>query len=309
MESNNLSYAPIRSRFLAFIIDFSIVYFVRILYIQLSFLLYFQNDLNLFLIEYEKLYGKISSISDIELQFFLNSNLFGEILFFVSSLFFVGTVYNIIFLLTKWSSTIGQKLLGIHITSSNGNKLNLLQIISRSILIVMPYYIFFILFLLYTLNTLTNNNTVMQDLLLIYGVAYICWYDMIFFTKDKILFHDLLTKTRVVINTPDTYYDSKLMKVINFIIPDFRDIYSNFKKLISEHISDIKNIFKNDDENIDDKNKSIKENKKESKKKEIKKSSAKKISKQTTKKIEKMVDKKNIKKSKETTKKSKKNDS
>lgn len=89
-----------------------------------------------------------------------------------------------------------------------------------------------------------------KNIVVIYTLLFMTWYDMIFVTKEKIMFHDFITKTRVIMKNPDTYYESKCMKIINFIIPDFKEMFINMKDIAKSHINDIKNIFKTDADSV-----------------------------------------------------------
>ena len=310
MKNIELSYAPIRSRFLAFLIDTFIIYIIRFVYLSLSNALYFNDLLKNFITTYYEKYGEIKSINEFNTQYIFESNFFKILIIYIVSIFFISTIYNIICLSTKWSSTIGQKILGIHIVSSNGSKINVLQNIGRSFLIILPSISLFIFSLIVIFNEALLKTIIDTNLFLLYSLLLLSWYDMIFFTKDKILFHDFATKTRVVVNNPDTYYDSRYMAVVDFIFPSIKDLLIDMKNVLIKHYYEIKNIFKtnNKDNNIDKKQddnvdnnfnseklnteKVSNKNKKDVKEKEEK------VSKKTTKKTTKKANKKTTKKSK-----------
>lgn len=298
MKNIELSYAPIRSRFLAFLIDFTIVYILRIFYINLSNFLYFKNIINDFIKKYHDSYGTITSFAEINFQYILKSEFFNILLIYTLSIFFISSVYNIICLSTKWSSTIGQKILGIHIVSSNGSKINILQNISRSFLIILPSISLFIFSLIVIFNEELLKTIIDTNLFLLYSILLLSWYDMIFFTKDKMLFHDFATKTRVVVNNPDTYYDSKYMAVIDFIFPNIKDILIDMKNVLIKHYYEIKNIFKADNKDNNPKKEEVKTEKVSNKNKKDVKEKEEKVSKKTTKKTTKKANKKTTKKSK-----------
>lgn len=237
-------FAPARNRFFAFLIDFFIVYIFRVIYFNLSIKLFLKEQILDFAKKYESLYGKfdVNNITQAETIFFLQSNLFKILIVFFVFLFLIASVYNIICICTKWSSTIGQKIFHIHIVSSDGKKLNVYQIIARSILIVVPWAFMFILSILMSVNVLNLNNVFDKNLLLISGFAFISWYDMIFFTKDKILFHDLISKTRVVVDNPEKYMDTKQYNFLKFLFPDFKGMYTDLKDVISEQIAKAKEL-------------------------------------------------------------------
>ena len=101
-------FAPARNRFFAFLIDFFIVYIFRVIYFNLSIKLFLKEQILNFAKKYESLYGKfdINNITQAEMTFFLQSNLFKILIVFFVFLFLIASVYNIICICTKWSSTI-----------------------------------------------------------------------------------------------------------------------------------------------------------------------------------------------------------
>lgn len=287
MKNIELSYAPIRSRFLAFLIDTFIIYIIRFVYLSLSNALYFNDLLKNFITTYYEKYGEIKSINEFNTQYIFESNFFKILIIYIVSIFFISTIYNIICLSTKWSSTIGQKILGIHIVSSNGSKINILQNIGRSFLIILPSISLFIFSLIVIFNEELLKTIIDTNLFLLYSLLLLSWYDMIFFTKDKILFHDFATKTRVVVNNPDTYYDSKYMAVIDFIFPNIKDILIDMKNVLIKHYHEIKNIFKADNKDNNPKKEEVKTEKVSNKNKKDVKEKEEKVSKKTTKKSKK----------------------
>ncbi len=250
MENNKLAYAPVRSRILALLIDSFIVYILRILCMQIFSVLFLENNQESLFLEYNSLIKKITEGDSVTLQILLQSSFFRVFGSLVVLLFLVAVIYNIICFSTKMSASVGQKVLGLKVVSANGQKMNIWQILSRSLLIVLPWFLLFLILFSIMFGLISLNNEFDKNLVVIYVILFMTWYDMIFFTKEKIIFYDLATKTRVIIKNPDTYYESKSMKVINFIIPDFKEMFLNMKNVVKSHINDIKNIFKNDVDSV-----------------------------------------------------------
>ena len=246
MENSKLAYAPIRSRLLALLIDSCIVYILRIIFMKIFTYIFVTKDYANLLLEYNIIVTKISLGEKIGLQNLLQSNFFNLFITLSILLFLVSTLYNAVCFSTKMSASVGQRLLGLKVVSANGQNMNILQIFSRSLLIMLPWLSLFFILLSMMLSFINFTNEFDKNLLAIYIFLLMTWYDMIFFTKEKIMFHDLITKTRVIIREPDKYYESKSMKIINFIIPDFGEMFTNMKDIIKKHINEIKNIFKND---------------------------------------------------------------
>lgn len=244
MENNNqIIAAPIKNRFFAFLIDAFCVYLIRFFYIMLSLNFWLGNKIIDFTKKYELLYGKfnVDKLTLVELAFILDSPLFKNIIFFIAGAFLLSMLYNGIFFSTKWSATIGQKLLGIYVVSKDGGKISSLQIIFRSILTMVPWIFIFFVMCFKLLFDFGMPTFMTKEIFVIAIILFLTWYDLIFFTKNKLVFHDLLTSTRVVVRHPEEYEDNS-NSLWRTLFPDVREMYKNLKTFATEQYSKAKEM-------------------------------------------------------------------
>jgi hypothetical protein len=69
------------------------------------------------------------------------------------------------------------------------------------------------------------------------------WYDVAFFTKNKIVFHDLVTKTVVVIKDKDNYVENS-GGLWSVLFPNFKDMYRGLKEHTAKQIEYAKELKK-----------------------------------------------------------------
>ena len=188
------------------------------------------------------LYGSfdLTKITNIEVVFFLRSDLFKNLVLFVIGMFMVSMLYDVIFLLTKWSATFGQKICGIYVISKDGQKIKWYQCLVRGVMMNTPWmFIFFIIFgknlSIYEINVVDKQTFIISMLL------FLSWYDLAFLTKSKIVFHDYITKTLVVVKNKEKYIHND-SNILNILFPDFRDLYRNLKANITTQIKNAKEM-------------------------------------------------------------------
>lgn len=244
MNNEKMIAAPVRNRFFAFLIDVFLVYLIRFFYINLSLRLWLKDPIINFLQKYKLLYGELNfnKITPIEITYFLNSNLFRTLILFFCGIFIIPVIYNAILFSTKWSATIGQKLLGIYVVSKNGEKMNFLQILFRSIFINVPWAFIFIVMFAKMLSDYGIYGIMNQQYFIISLILFLSWYDLIFLTKNKLIFHDIITGTRVIVKDAEKYEQENLDNIWKYIFPDFKDMWKNLKELVKSQMAKAKEI-------------------------------------------------------------------
>lgn len=245
--------SPLLRRLYAFAVDFFMVYLIRFLYMSLAFKFWINKLAINFADKYKLKFGEIdlNKLSDIELQYFLSSSLFKNLILFFLIWFLFSSIYHFFLLRTKWSASIGQKIFGIKVISLYGNKLTLKQLILRPILSSVPWIILFIVFSIQMLSGLVQEVIISKFIFIAILIVVMSWYDTILFTKDRQSFHDLITKTMVIIAHPASY--EKLSNPLWNVVFPSNDIYvSKIKQFISNRLNDTKkalseykNMFKN----------------------------------------------------------------
>ena len=73
-------------------------------------------------------------------------------------------------------------------------------------------------------------------------MIFLGWYDIAFTTKNKLVFHDYITKTRTVIKNNKKYENEKSLLDILFI-DSFKKFKNNIKNQI-EKVKDLKEKYK-----------------------------------------------------------------
>ncbi len=230
--------APVSNRFFAFLIDVFFVYLLRFLYINLSIQFWLREPIQSFMAKYKMLYGafNIKRVTPIEIYYFLNSSLFKQLVVFVIGIFLIAVIYNLILLSTKWSATIGQKLLGVYVVSKNGEKMKFYQVLARSFAVVLPWFFMFIVLFYKSLADLGATEMLDKTSFVISIIIFLSWYDLVFLTKNKLVFHDLLTGTRVIVKNTEKY-ENESYSIWKVLFPNFKDMYNGIKDFAKEQIS------------------------------------------------------------------------
>lgn len=248
MDKDQIAPARIKKRIFAFIIDIFIVYFLRFFYIHLALQFWLMRYVMDFLHKYEQLFGKVdfNRITNVEIDFFSKSDLFIQIKWFVVGLFIIPIFYNMVLFFTKWSATIGQKLVNIRVVSKNGSEMKFYQIIARSIALMIPWLFSFFVVLNQYLVIHKIGNPLNNTSLIIFMMIFLSWYDLAVLTKNKLVFHDYITRTRVVEDNVANFDGKssifKRLFVINFV-EEFRKFKNNIKRQF-EKAKEIKEKYK-----------------------------------------------------------------
>ena len=244
MENNNFIPAPLKKRFFAFYIDVFVVYLIRFFYINFSIQFWLKRYFLEFLKNYELLFGKLNfaKLTNIEISYFAKSQLFSQIIYFIIGIFLIPIIYNMIFFFTKWSATIGQKIMNICVISKNGNKMNFIQIILRSFVLMIPWILSFFVVIFQILSSRNLIPSMTNGTVILFLLIFLGWYDIAFITKNKLVFHDYITKTRTVIKNNKKYENEKSLLDILFI-DSFKKFKNNIKNQI-EKVKDLKEKYK-----------------------------------------------------------------
>ncbi len=291
-ENKEVIFATPMKRFYAFMVDFFVVYILKSIYISIFLNIFAKQELMYTHLNVDK--------AKVDIETFINYDLSTIMITIFITSFFVSSIYNIILISSKWSATIGQKIVGIHIISSDNKKPNMYQIISRSLLIISPWAIIFVALSLIYFTALGSNIVISKTIAVFSTLTFMTWYDLIFFTKEKTMLHDVISKTRVVFSNPEKVknknYNNKQSKLAKFFFPDVKGTYNEVKDVISKQ----KEVIKKEKEKIKNKKKVVEKEtiektipekegikkvvKKTTKKPATKKTTAKKPTKKTTKK-------------------------
>jgi uncharacterized RDD family membrane protein YckC len=235
-DVNKLYPVSLTKRVIAFLIDSFIVNFTRSILIQILILFWLQKYIANFAKGFEFVFGanvKSSDISSVHISYLTQSQLFPRFLISFGIIISIGFIYNLILLSTKWSATIGQKIVGIFAVSKNEKSMKWYQIIARSFWVIFPLNA--ILFLvIYQIVRHINNATLLSPkvFMLIIGIGLLVWYDMFFFTKDKLFMHDFLSATKIVQKNENVKdFLEKIFDFMDKFTPDFNKLINKIKKI------------------------------------------------------------------------------
>ncbi|MDR2527080.1 MAG: RDD family protein [Rickettsiales bacterium] len=195
----------IRVRLASFFIDCCIVNFIRSVYVNFFTKIFgFPAKFALFYAELRDKTGleNMQNISSEHIEMFLSSKLFPEFVGFLASLFLLSILYNFICFYFKRAS-LGQMAVKCHIVSDDGNKASVVQLLFRSFLIMIPWIIMFLVvsdvfMMRFSMGFLDEY---IRAIILLISIT---WYDMIFFGKKRLLGHDVISKTKLVFNNPES---------------------------------------------------------------------------------------------------------
>lgn len=243
MDNNQITPAAIKKRIFAFFIDIFFVYIIRFFYIHLAIQFWLIKYVMDFLHEYEQLFGKIdfNKITNVEMDFLLRSDLFIQIKLFIIGLFIIPIFYNMVLFFTKWSATIGQKLVNIHVVSKSGSKMKFYQVIARSVALMIPWFFSFFVVLNQYLVIHKIGNPLNDSSVVIFMIIFLSWYDLAILTKNKLAFHDYITRTRVIENNTINYSDKPSILKKLFVL-NFADEFQKFKNNIKRQFEKAKEI-------------------------------------------------------------------
>ncbi|MDD2840036.1 MAG: hypothetical protein PHY80_02810, partial [Rickettsiales bacterium] len=113
------------------------------------------------------------------------------------------------------------KLMHIYVVSKNGAKMRFCQVIARSIALVFPWFLSFFVVLNQYLVIHKMANSLNDSSFIIFMLIFLSWYDLAMLTKNKLVFHDYMTLTRVIVGTTKNYNEKpsifKRLFFINFV--------------------------------------------------------------------------------------------
>jgi len=246
MKDNQLSPVNFSRRMTAFVIDSSIVCVIRVFLLQIFITSWLQKYIINFVNSFKFVFGdniKPSEFNDTHLRFFMQNELFPRFIMCIIILILVGFIYNLIMLSTKWSATVGQKIVGIFTVSKNENPIKWYQVIARSFLTIFPMNMLFLLSIYQLLGAIGSVKPLSQQIfVLTVGLGALAWYDMFFFTKDKILMHGFLSGTKIVRKGEFSkgFFDIAF-DLIDKIIPSLWKMVGKFKDIIKKSSKNIAN--------------------------------------------------------------------
>ncbi len=197
-EKNNeyANYASPTERSISGIIDCFIVLFLRACFLQLLSNFFVENFLNDFINEFENKFGTRTPKGTTEhVEFIMNHSIFFYSIIIIFITILIGGIYHAYLNSSAWSATIGKRIVGIIVVSSNGEKISFSTGIYHYFLTLTPIFFIFSIFAYATINKreiyeiFTTNH-----ILSILGLLFLVASHSSSFNKKKINFFDYLMK-------------------------------------------------------------------------------------------------------------------
>lgn len=189
--SEELKFANIYRRGLAFLVDEVIVLAIRIVIIGGVYIAFFQNEMKRLAAD---LYGIIINISEtatiidlwnqvIELQ------TIKLMIIFIFCFCIIHPIYQFIMYKYYGGQTFGKKLIGIVVLSDKWQKMSIADILARIIFSYLPWVLPFVIYYLYIIS---------NGLFIPIALVWLFWYDpWILFNRRGKTVHDILSGTFV----------------------------------------------------------------------------------------------------------------
>lgn len=246
MKKVNFSPVTCTKRVIAFAIDIFIIQFTRGLLFQVMSFYWLQKHAINLLSEFKFVFRHeldLRQLTYSQVEFIQQHAFFSRFLIVIGVVMLVGFVYNLITLSTKWSATVGQKIVGFYIISSKKEKkLTRSKALLRSVLVSIPLGVSAVLIMLAIAGNWGLGPQISPPMLILsVGFILLCWYDMFFFTKDKLLMHDLLSSTRAVVEVKEEDFVEKTLNFIDSLVSkSFKMVKKAWKKRKKEEEKEVK---------------------------------------------------------------------
>jgi len=243
-KQQDFNSAPFLRRIIAFVLDIFAVYVLRVFLAQALILLWLKKYVILFYHDFEFVFNKsfhLTELNSIHISFIKQHELFSKGLIFIFCIMTIGFIYNFLFLRSRLSATLGQRIMRLFvITKKKKQKLTFLPALSRSFFACLPWLIIFTTLAYQTIANIGFMAPLLRQVFLglVFGVMII-WYDSFFITKDLLLMHDIITKTRLVTGVANTGKKNSLLKSL---FPNFKEMFLNIKSFTKQNLEQVKKI-------------------------------------------------------------------
>jgi uncharacterized RDD family membrane protein YckC len=199
-QKSEFKYAGSFRRSAAAAIDMFIANFIRMVFFAILGELWMKQQLINFWAEFKAKFDSDIIGNDPErIQFLINNSLFKNALIFLLVVFMSGAFYYIILNQSKWSATIGKKLMKIVIVNNDGTKLTFFQSLSHYFLSIVPWFFILYIFSYQMMHGVNIYEAITKNMFnLIFGLITLAWLQVHLITKKKTTAPDLICKTIVV---------------------------------------------------------------------------------------------------------------
>jgi len=196
-NNENQRYASTSRRLTAVSIDIWIVFFLRLIAMQILGVLWMNAQLINFLIEFKATFGteEVKNTPQ-HINFIIHHQLFWQVILFYLIVIFVGAFYHAYLNSSKWQATIGKRLMKIVISTKTGLPISFSRGLLHYFLSLLPF-IFFTYILAIQLKTGAKFFEIIlgSPVNLILGIIFVLWIQIQAFTSNKTTVYDLICNT------------------------------------------------------------------------------------------------------------------
>ncbi len=196
IKTEELNYASLLERSISATIDTVIVMLIRVMIIQIFWMLFGMNLVNRFILEFKEKFGAESIRSKDHLLFLINHNFFVFIIAMGLVFFVVGLIYYTFFNSSKRQATIGKRIVGIKIVRIDNKKITFPFALFYYILSLLPF-LFPLYFLIYeSFNRINKINISFFDNFfnVILAILAVIWIQISILNKKKLTISDMICK-------------------------------------------------------------------------------------------------------------------
>ncbi len=218
-DENKGIYAGSFRRSVAAMLDVTIVLFIRVVTAQALGILFVNQELQRFLLEFKDKFGTdfVKNNPD-HIDFVLHHRFFLVALIFYTAVIFIGALYHALLNSSSWQATIGKRVASIAIEKENGSRISFGLALSHYFLSVLPF-----LFIMYLISyQVSHDITFFQAVTastfnVFFGILFLLWTQIHSFTKRKTTAYDLICKTVLVNKKTTAKFPWNKEKISNFL--------------------------------------------------------------------------------------------
>lgn len=196
-KNTDQKYASTSRRLTAVSIDIWLVFFLRIIAMQILGVLWINAQLANFLIEFKETFGTEEVKNTPEhINFIINHSLLWQVILFYLIVIFIGAFYHAYLNSSKWQATIGKRLMKIIIHTKADLPISFTRGLLHYFLSLLPF-----VFFTYILAIQIKTNAKFFDIILgspvnlILGIIFVLWIQIQAFTSSKTTVYDLICNT------------------------------------------------------------------------------------------------------------------
>lgn len=207
-QSSNNNYAGSLRRSSAAFIDVAIVFFFRVIVMQILGSLWINPKIVSFLQEFQETFGTQTPKDTREhIEFIIHHSIFISVIIFYLIVVLVGAIYHAYLNSSAWNGTIGKRLMKITIAKESDQQLlpiTLVRGFAHYFLSILPFVFILYLISFQARNNLTFFQTITySELNLFLGIIFVFWLQIHLFVRKKTTAYDMICKT-VLINNKTT---------------------------------------------------------------------------------------------------------